>query len=64
MCISLHLCKLKQEMGFLSLFVFFFFLASKAVLLIYIPVQERNGFFPTFANICEPQTLAILVDQE
>lgn len=64
MCISLHLCKLKQEMGFLSLFVFFFFLASKAVLLIYIPVQERNGFFPTFANICEPQTLAILIDQE
>lgn len=49
-------------MGFLSFF--FFFLASKAVLLIYIPVQERNGFFPTFANICEPQTLAILVDQE
>ena len=51
-------------MGFLSFVLFFFFLASKAVLLIYIPVQERNGFFPTFANICEPQTLAILIDQE
>lgn len=62
MYISLHLCKLKQEMGFLR---FFFpppgFQSSSADL------HSSTGeelFFPTFANICEPQLLAILIDQE
>ena len=49
MCISLHLCKLKQEMGFLRSF-FFSFQASRAVLLIYTPVQKRNCFFP---HLCQ-----------
>lgn len=66
MYISLHLCKLKQEMGFLRFpppppTPHSGFQSSSADL------HSSTGeelFFPTFSNICEPQLLAILIDQE
>lgn len=61
MYISLHLCKLKQEMGFLRFRPPPPTLASRAVLLIYTHSTERSC---TFSNISEPQLLAILIDQE
>ena len=65
MCISLHLCKLKQEMGFPRFFFFFFFPGFQSSSAdFHSCTGEEWFFFPTFANISEPQTLAILIDQE
>lgn len=49
MCISLHLCKLKQEMGFLRSF-FFFSWFSEQFCWFTLLYRRETVFFPTFAN--------------